>query len=123
MNAVGQVLATAGLILCFVAWTHILLIVIPANFGSAPWEFAAASQTVDVFPLEVTGISLLACGAFLLDWRRPLLSLSLWCWFNALFLLTAGFLTVLNLIVGWNSVTTPMKSSLLKTSTKVFGLR
>ena len=115
----AQILAMLGFVLMIVAWTHIALIIFPPHFGVAPWEFAAATQTIDVFPLAVTGVSLLACGCVLLGWPRRALALAIWCIVTTFVLVSAGVLTLLDFTVAWGSVTSATRESLMKTSIKV----
>jgi hypothetical protein len=117
-NAAADVLGAAGLLLSLVAFTHIALIWIPAHFGSSPWEFAAATQTVDVFPIGAAGMALITYAAFLQRWRKRTLALALWGIFSVLILIAAGLLILLNLPVAWQSVTPAVRANLLKTSGK-----
>jgi hypothetical protein len=114
----SDVLAVAGLVLSLVALTHIVLIWLPPHFGSSPWEFAAATQTVDVFPIAVAGMALVAYAAFLQRWRKRALALAVWGGISAFILIAAGLLILLNLPVAWQSVTEGVRTNLLKTSGK-----
>lgn len=117
----AAILFMAGLILSLVAATHILLIWIPAHFGSAPWEFTAVTQSIDVFPLAVTGFALLSCGAVVRGWRRSAIVLSLLCAVAVLALLALATLMVLDLVVAWASVTRVMRDNLFRAGGKALG--
>jgi len=113
-KAGSDFLGAAGLILSMVAWTHAFLILFPPHFGVAQWEYAAATQTIDVFPLAVMGMALLANSAITRAWNRRSLALILACIASTLLLISVGVLILLDLLVAWNSVTASLREQLLK---------
>jgi hypothetical protein len=120
----ARVFAVAGFVLCFVAWTHSVLIWFPAHFGVPPWEFAAATQTIDVLPLAVAGITLMAAAAIISENRVGAVLLAVIGVLTALILSGLLVLIALNLLVAWRSVTSAMRESLGKTAVKaaLFGV-
>jgi hypothetical protein len=117
-KAGSDFLGAAGLVLSLVAWSHATLILIPPHFGVAPWEFAAATQTIDVFPLAVTGMAMLAFAAINRAWNKRNVALVVMCALSALLMIGVAGLILLDLLVAWNSVTSGMRENLTKTAAK-----
>jgi hypothetical protein len=117
-KAGGDVLGAAGLLLSVVAWTHIALILFPAHFGTAPWEFAAASQTVEVLPLGATGAALLAYVSIMRGWRNGATALAILCIASALLSVGVAVFMALDVMVAWNSVVSTLRENVAKTAAK-----
>lgn len=118
----AEIAGVAGVVLSLVAVAHVALIWIPAHLGAVPWEFAAATQTVDVFPLAVTGAALAGWSVAQRGWRGRALALAVWCALAAAFLAGILVLLLLDLPVAWRSVGPEMRESLLKTGGKAGAL-
>jgi hypothetical protein len=112
------VLAGAGFALALVASIHAALIWWPTQIGSPPWEFAAATQTVDLFPLAAAGAGLLSYAAILEGRRGRALLLAILSACAVLVLLAAGAFVLLSLPVAWKTVTGPERESLFETGGK-----
>jgi hypothetical protein len=112
------VLAGVGLVLSLVALTHIALIWWPPHFGVSPWEFAAATQTVDVFPIGAAGMALLAYASMLQRWRVGAILVGAGAVLSALLAAGSALFVVLNLPVAWGSVTEGLRENLAKTGGK-----
>ena len=112
------VLAGAGFVLSLVALTHVALIWWPQEIGSPPWEFLAATQTVDVFPLAAAGAGLLAYAAMLEGRRGRALLLAILSAGAVVVLLGAGVFVMLSLPVAWKSMTGAARETLIETGAK-----
>jgi hypothetical protein len=117
-KAGGDVLSAAGLVLTVVAWTHIALILFPAHFGTAPWEFAAASQTAEVLPLAATGAALLAYVSITRGWRNGAIALAILFIMSALLAVGVAVFMALDVMVAWNSVVSTLRENVAKTAAK-----
>jgi hypothetical protein len=118
---ITSILAAAGLVLLVVAWTHVLVMFIPAHFGIAAWEFTVASQAVDVMPLAIAGMAFLAVAGIAGGWKRRLFFVAAWCVVTALALIAVAALLLLDLPIAWRSVMRNMQQDLAKTAGKAIG--
>ncbi len=117
-KAGSEILGAAGLVLCLVSWSHTAVILIPPHFGISPWEFAAATQVIDVAPLGLMGMALLATAAITRSWRKRSVALAIWSGFSALVIAGVATLIVLDMLVAWHSVTINLRENLTKTAGK-----
>jgi hypothetical protein len=114
----SDLLGAAGLVLTLVAMVHLALVWIPLHLGTAPWEFAAATQTTDVLPLAAVGVALLGWSAIQAGRRWLMTMLAVWCGVSALLVLVVAGLLMLALPIAWQSVEQPIRDSLIKTTGK-----
>lgn len=117
--ALGVVNA-GGWLLLVVAWTHLGLIWFPTSFGAPQWEYATSTQSVDIFPLGIMGMTLVAAVALFRDRRRTAIALGAWCLLSALVLLAVATLVALNLPIAWRSLPEQVRSGVIKTGAKAF---
>ena len=114
-------LAAGGTLLLVVAWAHLLLIWVPTSFGVPQWEYATSTQSVDIFPLGVMGITLLSAAAVVRVWMRSVTFLGIWSALSALLLIAIAVLIALNVPVAWRSVPAEIRTGVMKTGLKAFG--
>ncbi len=105
--------ALAGLLLGIVGWLDVLLLWVPAHFGTPEWEFGTSSSTFDALPLATLGLAFAIAGALAEGWRVRLKVLG---WFTAvvlLLLLVVLGLFLLDVPLAWKGVP-PANLSTLK---------